>query len=469
MDTNTIPVSDLVLDLENYRTVRQPSEDDAVRAMISTRPDRFWALMKSLLSDGYLPMESVLVLKGSGRGPALTVKEGNRRVAALKLIHGFIDRDQIDLPDDVRRMLDNLNDGWYDANRAVPCVVFGASDSATVDKIVSLAHGKGEQAGRDQWNAVARSRHNRDAQGASEPGLDLLEKYLGSGKNLTPRHAGQWSGDYPLTVLDEALKRLAPRLGFRSARELSDAYPKLKPRNAIEAIVHAIGMKQVTYQSIRDKDRDFATEYGIPLSSSGKQASSDAEDGKGAVGSGSGASGGDSESTGGRAEPAPKPPKDDAASLTDPTRVKALLKAFTPKGDGRAKVVLLRDEARLLNLSKTPLAFCFVLRSMFEISAKAYCDEYATTGGPSAVKSSGQDRNLVDILRDITKYLTNNETDKAMVKRLHGAMSELGRPDGLLSVTSMNQLVHNPTFMVGTTDICILFGNVCPLLEAMNA
>jgi hypothetical protein len=106
---------------------------------------------------------------------------------------------------------------------------------------------------------------------------------------------------------------------------------------------------------------------------------------------------------------------------------------------------------------------------MFEISAKAYCDEHAKSGGPKATKSGGQDRSLVDVLRDITKHLTNSETDKVMVKKLHGAMTELGRPEGLLSVTSMNQLVHNPTFMVSTTDICILFGNAFPLLEAMNA
>jgi hypothetical protein len=55
-----------------------------------------------------------------------------------------------------------------------------------------------------------------------------------------------------------------------------------------------------------------------------------------------------------------------------------------------------------------------------------------------------------------------------MEKVLHGAMAELGRSDGLLSVKSMNQLVHNPAFSVIPKDICTLFGNIYPLLEAMN-
>jgi len=32
----------------------------------------------------------------------------------------------------------------------------------------------------------------------------------------------------------------------------------------------------------------------------------------------------------------------------------------------------------------------------------------------------------------------------------------------------MNQLVHNELFSVQPQDICTLFGNVFPLLEAMN-
>jgi hypothetical protein len=75
----------------------------------------------------------------------------------------------------------------------------------------------------------------------------------------------------------------------------------------------------------------------------------------------------------------------------------------------------------------------------------------------------------VDLLRDITKHLTNNNADKEKVKLLHGAMTELGRSEGLLSVTSLNQLIHNPRFSVAPFDIAVLFGNVFPLLEAMSS
>lgn len=75
----------------------------------------------------------------------------------------------------------------------------------------------------------------------------------------------------------------------------------------------------------------------------------------------------------------------------------------------------------------------------------------------------------MEILWDITKHLTGNGSDKQKVKTLHSAMTELGRSEGILSVTSMNQLVHHPRFSVAPADIAILFGNLLPLLEAMNS
>ena len=106
---------------------------------------------------------------------------------------------------------------------------------------------------------------------------------------------------------------------------------------------------------------------------------------------------------------------------------------------------------------------------MFEISAKAYCTDHASAGGPSFKHNNGRNRRLVDILSDITDHLTEGKKKTDRVKELHGAITELARPEGLLSVTSMNQLVHNPKFSVTTTDVCQLFGNIFPLLEAMNA
>lgn len=65
-----------------------------------------------------------------------------------------------------------------------------------------------------------------------------------------------------------------------------------------------------------------------------------------------------------------------------------------------------------------------------------------------------------------TQYIPRDKTIEHPMTTIRKA--ELAKPTGLLSVTSMNQLVHNPAFSVTASDISSLFNNIFPLLEALN-
>lgn len=464
--TDLLPVEQLKLDLHNFRTVPQKDEMGAVHAMVSINPDWFWALTESILTDGYHPTENIIVLKS--KSGDLIVKEGNRRIGALKLILDYISRSQLSVPSSIEQIIAGLAEGWKAENDKVPCAVYEASEVKVVDKIITLTHGKGEKAGRNKWNAVAKARHNREVNAGSEPGLDLLEKYLPYGANLTKQQIEQWGGIYPLTILDEAIQKLAPRFKVGSARELADNYPgKVKYKDALENIIRDIGLEAIRFETIRDVAADYAIKYGIPALPTSADTTSQSH----AAGATAGASGGKGETSklgAGSTGKASTSSKQKAVALDDPKAVFQALKNFRPMGPNREKVVTLLAEAKSLQLHKHQHAFCFLLRSMFEISAKAYCHDHSTAGGPKCVKANGDDRSLVDVLRDITNHLTQNDTDKQMKKALHGAMTELGKSESILSVTSMNQLVHNTKFSIKEPHICILFHNIFPLLEAMN-
>lgn len=497
-------VNDLKLDLTNFRTVPQPSEAAAVHAMISISPDWFWALMESLIDDGYLPTENILVLESPGVGRNLVVKEGNRRIAVLKILHGYLTTD-IDPPEHIAKKIKALSSSWKTANQLVPCTIYEAKDAALVDRIVTRTHGKGEKAGRDQWESIARARHNRDLNNASEPGLDLLEKYLKEGKNLTVQQKERWAGDYYLSVLEEAIKKLSPLCGAANARDLANKYPNVQNLDPLEDVMRDIGLEILNFTKMRQSNHDFGS-YGFSsaattpatpsLSGSstgttggtgpatgttptGGPGSAPPGSGRGvplgaATGAtGSGASSGTSPGVAGSSTgtaTAPSQPRAVAAvPLQDPRAVTRLLKKFVPRGQNREKVVTLRDEAKKLKLADNPIAFCFLLRSMFEISAKAYCkDHEREQNAPRATKQDGTDRWLIDVLKDVNAHLIGTPPDRTMQRVLHGAITELAKPEGILSVTSMNQLVHNPRYSIQVADICCLFVNIFPLLEAMN-
>jgi len=436
-----LSVDSLHLDLTNYRTIPQKDEIDAINALITIDPSWFWALMDSLLEDGYHPTENIIVLHSDGE---YIVREGNRRIAVLKIIFGYAKG--IDIDDSYNQRVNAITNDWKQENKQVPCTIYEQTESKIVDKIVSRIHAKGEKAGRLKWNALATARYNRDENGKSEPGLDLLEKYLDNGKNFAPTQAERWSGDYYLTVLNEAIQKISAPLGYSSSKDLSQSYPK-KNKRAIDKLLYDIGIKKIGFKDIRDKSSFFGIKYGInPSAAKGSSPAG-----------GSGTSGSTTSS------------KPVALASNDPKSVYNKLKAFKPRGKNREKLVTLLGEIKRLKLDKHPHSFCFLLRSMFEISAKAYCADYESSEGPSYLKKDGTNKSLAAILKEIQKYITkNNSTDKEKVKELHGAITELAKPEGLLSVTSMNQLVHNPSFSIQANDISILFGNIFPLLEEMN-
>lgn len=492
--TEQLPVSDLSIDLYNFRTIPQQSELEAIHAMISISPDFFWGLMDSLLDDGYLPTENIIVVEGaSGKN---CVKEGNRRVASLKILLGLIDGTQFGLPQQIARRITNLSSTWIQQNSTVPCTIYGSSEEEVVDKIVTRTHGKGSKAGRDTWEAVARARHNRDKNGATEIALDLLERYLTHGKNFSQEQKTRWAGRYNLTVLEEAIKRISPRFGAPSSTELARQYPNIPSRKALDEIIYAIGTETLGFPEIRSRN-DFALRFGVPLLNPVPEASATYSDGDGdgdiesnppsggnsASGSPLGRTPGNSTPSGSSAGGNTSSASDEvifannrtgggrtqAAATTDQRSVKKALRALKIYGVNRAKLETVRKEILKLKLKDNPIAFCFLLRSMFEISAKIYCQDRADQkGAPATAKSDGSDRTLSDTLRDIVSHLTQNKADKQMVRLLHGPLTEIQRHDGILSLTSMNQLVHNASFTISSTDIPTLFSNVFPLLEEMN-
>ncbi|WP_352422267.1 hypothetical protein [Proteiniphilum sp.] len=474
--TEFINIEDLQIDLHNYRTVPQKNEEDAINAMIAIKPDRFFAVMESIIDDGYLPTENIIILDNEGK----IVKEGNRRVASMKIIHGIHNPDKFPIPANIQNKIKDINSEWKDSNGSIPCTIFQIEEKEKVDRIVSLAHAKGEKASRDPWTSVAKARHNRNEKGASEPALDLLEKYLSVGKNLTLQQKDRWSGDYPVTILDEALRKIITRIGYSTVSELAEDYPDIKSRSQLEDILRDIGIDLISFNIIRDKSSDFAESYGIPpLKTDTKEASQQESKNKTETGTKEDVKPDNNTNTSSNppsnnSQPEHSSHQNDATSkpsskpkaraINDPKHINLLLRKFNPRGENRQKVVLLRDELKNLNIQKNPLAFCFLTRSIFEISAKVYCEENSI----SLTKSNSKEKKLVELLKEVVDHLTANRSNKEMLKVLHGAVTEISKPVGLLSVTSMNQLVHNSIFSIQPSDICILFSNIYPLLEAMN-
>jgi len=441
-----LPVSGLLLDLNNFRTLPQDTEVEAVQAMITVDAKHFWGLMESLIDDGFTPTENIVV--SMGKDGSTLVREGNRRTAVLKLCHKLLPIDDLDIPKPLADKLSALSPDWFAANEKVPCAVFSPIEESAVKKVVSRVHGANEASSRAGWESIAKARHNRDGNQGSEPGLDILDEFLRTSRELTPLEVQLWAAGYPITVLDEALKRLAPRMGYKTSREVGDTYPKLGAfRKPFDAIIKAIGDGLIGFDRGADDGRgvrgpNFGVSAGIPSpnnngSASNPQGTPTAPTspppppaGGSVVPPGPAAPGFNSPPP--APPPAPPPPpkrKLIATPINDPRTVKRELKRLVPRGSERAKVASLIQELKDLKIEKTPHAFCYVLRSVFELSARAYCNDHPSPTGPKFTNNQGEPRYLKDILVDIITHLaTDHATGKkvqSISQMLHGASTEL--------------------------------------------
>lgn len=465
-----INIKNLSLDLNNPRTVPQKGEIESIKLMISISRDRFFAVMDSILTEGYLPTENLLVVHDPENKNKYIVREGNRRAAILKIICGIYDVADFETPPNLVSKIKSLNKSWVKSNQDIQCAVYNDNESEMLNRTISLTHAKGEKAGRDSWNSVAKSRYNRDIKGAKENSLDLLEKYLLKGRNITSDQKERWSGDYPITVLDAAIPFFTIRIGYDKIEDLCVDYPKIKYHLQLDNLLRDIGLEIVGFNTIRDKTNDFLLKYNFPKpanevqkhggnNSSRDNTASDTENsgprnadnasnaGAGSVSSGKG-----------------KKANGSAPSLGTAKQVKALLKGMMINGNQRSKVAALRDEILQLKIDKTPIAFCFILRSMFEISADIFCSENKIQTF-KITKNGKKDFTLKEKLEEVKNFIIAGGVNS---KAMHGAMTELAKRDGILSVMSLNQIVHNVNFSLAPADICRVFSNIYPLLEAMN-
>lgn len=446
-------ISEISIDKKNPRTIEQDNEKAAVHAMISLKPEYFWGLTDSLIQDNYIPTES-LVLHKVGKREVL--REGNRRAGALKLIHGLIPLSGLPVPEAIENQITAIPDEWKEDNKIIPCLLFEESEAEMVEKIVSRIHGRGEKARRLDWNSIARARHNRK-KGNPEPGLELLEQFLEKGRNITKEQREEWAADYPLTVLNDALGKISAATGFATGK-LPQSYSKIRNLKGLQNILYDIGMARIGFSEVRDKLTNFTVAYGFsaPVPASNPTP-------------GTGTSTNPTLNVSVPELPAPASlgsPKRSliARPLNDAKTVKRALRKFAPRGKGREKLASLLDEAISVNIGTCPLCFCFLLRCMFELSAKAYADDHKIP-----LVKNGKDKPLADLLLEIKNHLTLGlgQRDPTM-KALTGAMTELKDPHGVLSVGSLNGIVHWPNFTLDEKHICGRFHNVFPMLRDMN-
>lgn len=156
MDSKIIKVTNLFLDLYNYRFEHQTSQLEAINRMVEEYKEDLYHLAVDILSHGLNPTDMPLVIKSLADDNKFIVMEGNRRVTTLKILlnPNLIDDKHSSLK---KKFVKLVAENEPNLIRSVECGICVSKEEANIwieRKHSNGLHGIGTQ----QWNAIQKQR-----------------------------------------------------------------------------------------------------------------------------------------------------------------------------------------------------------------------------------------------------------------------------------------------------------------------
>lgn len=475
-----IALSRLRLDTSNYRhgDMGSVSEVKIVNAILkeSKSQRRYKALINKFNEEGFTLSELPIVqpIPGSRQYKVL---EGNRRVSILRLIHGHISLENINLSSHFKKLLSSFQDNFKETTRKIRCEVYPPTKEGIRAAFQEIARiHSGGDAARDDWASIAKARQERNFGIARHYELDLFERFCDcypcDGKYAEALE--DWRLSFKLDQLDEATKYLSKLygLGTNGAKFLSEQYETLPKsfRSRLENVICAIGNDETQYvRDIRDKEfwekHDFSTpredelqQFRVLLNES--KTTSPVETDVSGSGKDTTTAMPDKE-TEGKTPPRPK-------SIPGSDTYKGIVKQLNTihfTNERYRKLQTLHKELVTLAKYNLPNAFATVLRSFLDIASAIYC------GHHNCFKNDK--RLLKNRITDAIDHIKNDAPgwkDGEQAKKLLDNARTYLTQDTLLSIRQLHEIVHNPdnSFTITKETIARDLSKIIPLMLALT-
>ncbi|MCZ8315215.1 MAG: hypothetical protein O9344_10000 [Phreatobacter sp.] len=153
-------VGDLLLDRENPRTGTVASQSEALEAIVRLNFHHFRNMMLSIKANDLDPGDSFYVIENEEESDSFVVVDGNRRLAALKVLYNPALLDGTRLIDSTKKRLKEAAVGFSPV-QPLSCVLF--ESRADANEWIERRHGKNlEGEGRISWGSLESDRFQKD-------------------------------------------------------------------------------------------------------------------------------------------------------------------------------------------------------------------------------------------------------------------------------------------------------------------
>lgn len=443
-----IPLSKLLLNPRNPRIVECNTQDECLKQIYECGKNSFETLLSSILKNGFLQGENILVTPIPDSPGKYYVEEGNRRIAALKILHNI--KSVCGKDKEIIRLLalsNKFSPEYKAASKRVPCIVFQEYEYKELLNEISIRH-MSNAAARDDWPSLRKARFAKLHLDKSTPELELLEKFL----YLNPDLDRQWSPVYPLTYLSEFIRPLSKFLRYQDAWEMTKAYPDPATQDIIDKLLKDIkravvdrdetGVEGITKLENRRSEAEsfLSIHYKRPTIALNVQEKNILPVGE-------------SKEIGEKKEVKSISKSDDKQSskqkAINPSKEKAKRVMELSKAIPNDKLQTLAAENMKLVLSALNIPFCktLVLRTLFDVSAQCLCSAKGDQPKGKNVTLGGYVNHIIEkkLLQDDILTLLTEVRNK--------------------SIKSLNTFIHSQDITPAVSDLESNYQNVLPIIE----
>jgi hypothetical protein len=425
MASTTISIGRLLLDTQNPRHEPVRTQREAILSLIATERQKLVVLANDIIDHGISPIDLLLVIKKDEKN--YTVVEGNRRLAAMRMIANPDLAEGTVIGSQMRRVA-----ALGDAPKSVECAVVASRDDA--EHWMELRHG-GEAGGAAvvRWNTLAANRFSHKPGSQAAKAITLLEAVdEGYPENEVMKDLVTQVASKRLTTLG----RLASDPTFRARAGMTEENGSLTfsfPADALQELFeHILGDLAADVGVSQLKSKEQRAEY---LSGTPKPKKSAALSTPQPLG----------------AAPAPKPTK-----RRTHRRSSKPGKPFKDLdlGNVEIKTQAILGEFRKLDADKSPNTAAILTRVILEFTVEQFVKD----------KKLQQEKDLKGRVRQCLGRV--DPTGKA--PEYQGVRAGLTDGNSVFSVKTLHGFVHNPHFHADGNTVRNITSNLEPFLQALN-
>lgn len=465
-DYKPLKITELLLNSANPRFNPVEQQTEAITAMIGDQQEKLVSLAQSIHQFGLNPTDLILVEPLEPYGKQWLVREGNRRITAMKLLNEpeLVSNHFPKIKREFQKLHATLDKTLLEN---IPCVVI--DDNRLADEWVRLKHtGMNGGAGTVPWDAQQSSRFNMQTSGNSDVYMLFLDdlKTLDSiPQGYKDRFHSIKKTNFDRLMGDPDIRNL---LGITKKENEETLSLVGEVNQFLLAVLHDLifenlNVGQIYYKVDRRKYIDDL-KARVPISTQPKDSIEPTGSGSisqksrevvhasdGQVGSFTG----DGTAEGNDVPPSSRGTAKSQGKSHPVNRKKLVPTAHNlPIQHPRAKSIF--DELKELNIERYPNAVAVLFRVFIELSADIYIERKKL---PRVNESSTLNKKLESIIGDL-------EERGIMSKHaLYTAQKMSSEPTANQSVKTFHAYVHNKDHTPSATDLKSAWDDLWPFIE----